>query len=300
MADNNKHFDKVITDTEKAILQFIENMGDADTLMMMAIMEWLLTFDMSDDGMYWKPTQRNFQNMTRIPQVVTQALDNPKTEFAVQEFVKSFSVISTHIDNYYEQYEGTSYTPPDLQQALIDLYTHVVVYEVYDNPIVKEKVKDIVIADVAGGAKVEDTRKSLEKAIVEEKAVSKEAESVAQNATREFTGNYTKEANKIAGYQWYRYANTLIETSRCFCVAMSQREWVHESEFEKVIAGDFPEFKKLECKIYSKYNLPQGMIEGTNPDNFLANVGGYNCAHRMRPVPDSLVPDNVRNLINNT
>ncbi|MDR0419415.1 MAG: hypothetical protein LBH34_04310 [Prevotellaceae bacterium] len=40
--------------------------------------------------------------------------------------------------------------------------------------------------------------------------------------------------------------------------------------------------------------MPYGLKEGTNPDNFQANRGGWNCQHQLIPVPDSAVPNELR------
>jgi hypothetical protein len=49
-----------------------------------------------------------------------------------------------------------------------------------------------------------------------------------------------------------------------------------------------------QCKIYDATGLPMGMIDGTNPENFFVNRGGYNCGHELIPVSEVSVPKEVR------
>jgi len=59
---------------------------------------------------------------------------------------------------------------------------------------------------------------------------------------------------------------------------------------------------KKKVEIYDKTGLPQGMIPGTNPENFFIRAGGYNCQHSIRPVSETLVkssaPDEYNRIIN--
>jgi len=41
-------------------------------------------------------------------------------------------------------------------------------------------------------------------------------------------------------------------------------------------------------------DLLRGMFDDTDPTNFTANVGGWNCRHQLYPVPEYLVPEDVR------
>ena len=95
------------------------------------------------------------------------------------------------------------------------------------------------------------------------------------------------------GYEWYRYMNSDIETTRCFCDAMTDKDYFHISEVPGLLKG-----KGLRCDgepvpIYAKTGLPYGMIDGTNAENFFIRAGGWNCGHSIQPVNVRQVPANV-------
>jgi hypothetical protein len=81
--------------------------------------------------------------------------------------------------------------------------------------------------------------------------------------------------------------NTDIETTRCFCDKMTDKNYFHISEVPEVLKG-------LGCDIYKKTGLPYGMIDGTNPENFFIRAGGWNCRHSIHPVAERQVPKNIR------
>jgi hypothetical protein len=86
---------------------------------------------------------------------------------------------------------------------------------------------------------------------------------------------------------WFVYRGSNIETTREFCKQLTKKEYVHRSEIPEILKGHIDRYR---CKIYERTGLPYGMKEGTTPDNFMANCGGWNCQHELIPVPKSQVP----------
>jgi len=71
---------------------------------------------------------------------------------------------------------------------------------------------------------------------------------------------------------------------------------VHISEIPELLEGHIDGY---DCEIYEKTGLPKGMIEGTTPENFIVNRGGWNCGHELIPVDELTVPKVVRDRIAN-
>ena len=110
-------------------------------------------------------------------------------------------------------------------------------------------------------------------------------------ALSRFTGQYMTAVNKDFGWEWYRYVGSNIKTTREFCIHMTKKEWIHESEFETVLSG---EIDGEQVQINPANDLPRGMFDDTDPTNFTVNVGGWNCRHQLYPVHDASVPDDVK------
>jgi hypothetical protein len=97
--------------------------------------------------------------------------------------------------------------------------------------------------------------------------------------------------NADLGLKWFAYRGSNIKTTREFCLHMTKKEYIHESEFETVLSGNID---CHQCRIYERTGLPQGLIEGTTPENFPTYRGGWNCQHGLYPVPEIMVPKKVR------
>jgi hypothetical protein len=94
--------------------------------------------------------------------------------------------------------------------------------------------------------------------------------------------------------EWYQYVGSNLTTTREFCEHLTKKRYVHKSEIPELLKGNIDGHQ---CKIYSATGLPQGMIEGTNEENFIVYRGGYNCGHELIPVSEATVPVSIRQKI---
>jgi hypothetical protein len=128
-------------------------------------------------------------------------------------------------------------------------------------------------------------------------ALERYAKQITTDALNQYSAQYLQVVSNDLGLQWYRYTGAEIETSRPFCKACLDKQYIHQSEIPDLLAGKFPEFKKEGGEINSKTKLPQGMIAGTNPENFHIYRGGWNCGHQLVPVSEDRVPEIAKALI---
>ncbi|MBR1480836.1 MAG: hypothetical protein IJ609_02780 [Paludibacteraceae bacterium] len=97
------------------------------------------------------------------------------------------------------------------------------------------------------------------------------------------------------GTQWFMYTGSNKETTREFCEHLTAKKYIHRSEIPTILTGKIEYNGEVhQCAIYPKTNLPYGMIEGTTPENFQCNCGGWNCRHQLVPVADAVVPASLR------
>jgi hypothetical protein len=92
---------------------------------------------------------------------------------------------------------------------------------------------------------------------------------------------FLTQRNKIIGddlnLEWYMYVGSNLTTTREFCEHLTKKKYVHKSEIPVILTGDIDGHQ---CKIDKKTGLPSGLIEDTNPENFIILNGGWNCGHQ--------------------
>lgn len=76
---------------------------------------------------------------------------------------------------------------------------------------------------------------------------------------------------------------------------LTYKEYIHISEIPEILKGRIEIGGEIKtCPINPKTELAYGLIEGTTPENFAVNVGGWNCRHQLVPIADEAVPKNIR------
>lgn len=93
---------------------------------------------------------------------------------------------------------------------------------------------------------------------------------IARDGYRQYQGRINEELSAQFGYNGIRYINSIVEESRPQC-----RRWVDK---------EYILFTELQAEIDWAYNNGSGMIPDTTVNNFLENLGGYNCRHYGIPV----------------
>ena len=106
-----------------------------------------------------------------------------------------------------------------------------------------------------------------------------------------FTAQNNKLQTDDLDTEWFMYTGSNIETTREFCQHLTKKKYIHRSEIPTILTGKIDDHQ---CEIYDKTGLPYGMIEGTTPENFQVNCGGWNCRHQLVPVADAVVLADVR------
>ena len=157
---------------------------------------------------------------------------------------------------------------------------------------VHDKIFTAVVAGDRYVSLVENIRAELVGNGKREGLLSRYTKKYATTALSMANGKLNLVMAKDLGLKWYRYEGGIVENSREFCIHMTKKEYIHESEFETVLSGN------IDGNQVQMYNgLPRGMIEGTTHETFVANRGGYNCQHVLVAVSDDTVPKYIRDRI---
>lgn len=218
----------------------------------------------------------------------------------IKKFLQDFAQIAT-IQNQYFSTVANDFQPQNLLteikaqsiDATIDSLTEAGLNANLINP-----VHNLLMKNATTGGSYSDLsgqlRDYLKTSDSGQGALTRYVKQITTDSINQFSGQYMNAITNDLGLEWFMYTGSLKTTSRPFCEACVKKKYIHISEFEEVINGDFPEFKEEGGEIYDETGLPQGMIPGTNSSNFQIYRGGYNCGHTLVPVSDVMVPENLR------
>lgn len=218
----------------------------------------------------------------------------------VTEYLKAFKSIST-LQNQYFKALNERYKPTKMLEAVkadsinstLDGLT-----EAGLKSNVLDPIKKMLNQSVTTGGSYKELQDMLRVNLTDDDTgdgiMSRYLKTYTVTSVSQYSRNYSQTASQGLNFKWFRYTGSNIKTTRCFCLAMTKKEFFHISEIPALLAGDFPEFQAQECQIYSKTGLPDGMINGTNVSNFNTLAGGWNCQHGIYPVPDAFVPQALR------
>lgn len=220
----------------------------------------------------------------------------------VKDFTKAFSEVQKAQEQYFE--ETHSLKPPAILSAIREQSIEATIDNLKGGGMrstVIEPIREILKTNITSGAKYSELVEQLKVSLVDTKeydgTLTRHIKQITMDALNQYARENVRAITRNAGLQWYSYNGAIIDTTREFCKAMHKKKYFHESEIPYLIKGDFKEFKEIDGKLYDKTGLPYGFIPGTNPDNFLVNLAGYNCGHQAIPVDELAVPERIKNAL---
>lgn len=241
-------------------------------------------------------TVKNLSILTSIKNKLNRLILNKEYIAEIKEFAKAFNEVYKMQFEYWKTIESTFKPKPLLKairnQAITDAVTSLTSQGISAN--VSDNIIGILRTNITSGgsyaALAEQLRQSLVNTPQSKGILDRYVKTVANDAIQQFNRQYTQIVSNDLGYQWFRYMNTDIETTRCFCDRMTDKNYFHISEVPEMLKG-------LDCDIYKKTGLPYGMIDGTNAENFFIRAGGWNCRHSIHPVAQRQVPGAIRDAV---
>ena len=136
-----------------------------------------------------------------------------------------------------------------------------------------EPVRNELFKNIVAGTNSVDVEQALRNMIegdsVKLGGLSKHVGQVARDALNQYDGTVNARIAEEFGLDAFQYVGSLIEDSRSQC-----RRWVAKEVLLK---------ENLPSEISWANNNGQGMIPGTNAENFAVFRGGYNCRHQAIP-----------------
>ncbi len=290
-------FNKIIREIKRSLSGFDKSIPALQSKLFKEVLNEIRRLDTKGDKI--SVTVKNLSILTSIKNKLNRIILNREYVAEIKDFVKSFNNVYALQFEYWKSIEKTFKPRPLLKairnQAITDTFQSLTTQGISAN--VSDAIIGIMRTNITSGGSYADLAEQLRHSLTntpESKGIlDRYVKTVANDSIQQFNRQYTQIVSNDLGYTWYRYMNTDIETTRCFCDKMTDKNYFHISEVPEMLKG-------LGCDIYKKTGLPYGMIDGTNADNFFIRAGGWNCRHSIHPVAERQVPGNIRTEVLNS
>lgn len=258
-----------------------------------------------------KPTVKNMNILTSIKNKMLRIILNEKYVDQAREFMRSYNDISTLQNEYWKLNERT-FKPTPILREIKNLAITTTADKLGEAGIgvgVGDKIMDILRTNITSGGTLRQLREQLTVATQDTETPSilrRYLTQVTTDSINQYNAQYTQQVSNDLGYQWYAYQGSDIKTTRPFCNAMTDFRYFHVSEIPRLLRAEGLTYENPKTgnreavPINKKTGLPNGMIEGTTPENFFIRRGGFQCQHSIRPVSERLVPLDIRNRVYNS
>lgn len=297
-------FEDILRLIDKSINRFNRRIPSTQKDMLSAIEEDLRDLELNNGNV--KATVKNLSIIARIKNRMAKIILTDDYKAEVKHFAQAFNEVTSLQNEYWKQAES-EFKPLPLLREIKNISIEDTVNKLMDSGIeanIVDPISDILRTNITTGGKYSDLTDQLKEALTDTKSpgyLSKYAKQLTVDSIHQYNRNYTQTVSNDLGYEWFRYANSEIETSRPFCQSMvEERKYFHISEIPALLRAEnmyYTDNKTNERKpvpIYQRTGLPHGFYKNTTVDNFLTYLGGHQCGHSARPVSEGLVPEDIK------
>lgn len=289
----------IIKELNKAIREFNKKIPATQREIFNELEKELRRLDLDGDKV--KATVKNLSVVNSIKNKITRLVLTDEYKADVKEFLKSFDTITKLQNEYWKSVEST-FKPRPLLKAIRNQTIQDTAQSLTEQGIganVSDGIVRILRTNITTGGSYADLGRELRNGLLNTGTpgfLDRYTKQITTDTINQYSAQYNQIVSSDLGYEWYVYDNTDIKTTRCFCDAMTDQPYFHVSEIPRMLTGKglFCKNGKQRVRIYDKTGLPDGMIPGTNAENFLIRRGGYNCRHQCRPMNERFIPLEVR------
>jgi len=291
---------KNITDLTDSIENAVDSYSSSLTSIQKNIYKKVLSLlkDLSTDTEgNIKTTIENYKIIARVKNIIKKELNSDAYLNHVSKINDHYIDIKTIQDSYFANMFVDFTTPTVLaefqKQAINDTVESLT--ESGINEILVNKVTDIVGENIKSGRNFTDMTGELENFIigtdeVDGKLVSY-SKQIVNDALSQYAGNYNQLITDDLDLEWFGYVGGLVRDSRPLCTELiHNKKYIHKSELKKISQGII----NGQTKDENDKSYKNGMIPGTDENNFMINRGGFNCGHQLIPISNEFVPKNIR------
>lgn len=298
---------KIIQDLEDTIAESLERfngrMPKVEQDLYARILELSSELETDKTGRI-KANVKNIKLIGKIKQEITNTIFDSQYSKELDKLVETYDKVAT-IQNQYFTSVVQKFTVPKVLEEIRKQSIQNVVESLNKDAIgvnISNPVRSMLTQAVTSGGSRKEFTEQVRAFLLESDsgkgALTKYASQITTDALNQYSAQYNAMASDDLGFVWFKYSGSLRRTSRPFCVELIKAgrsggcmEYIHQSEIAELLTG---KICGKSVPLYDKTDLPQGMVEGTNPANFKILRGGYNCNHQLTGVPTSSVPKKYR------
>lgn len=301
-------YNDIIKRIDKAVRRFNRNIPAAQRSMFDAVMEEVAKLDTTNGTI--KATVANIKRIAAIKAKLNRLILTDEYRAEVKEFAKAFNDVTKLQNEYWRSVERTFKPRPLLKeirrQAISSVTSNLMEAGIDAN--VASPIAEILRTNITSGGSIKKLTAQLRESLVNTQTpgtLERFARTYSTTAISQYNGQYTQIVSSDLNYVWFRYANSLITTSRSWCQSMrEENQYFHISMVPALLRAEGMYFTdedgdRKKVPINPKTNLPDGFIKGTDASNFFVNRGGWNCQHSIQPISEGLVPADIRAKIMN-
>lgn len=294
-------YDDILKRIDKAIAAFNKRVPRIQRQMYDDITEALSKLDTSNGRI--KTTVANLRIINSVKAKLQRLIITPEYLKDVKKFVAAFNEVTVLQNEYWksvdESFKPKTFLKEVKKQAIFDTVKSLTSQGI--GSTIGEQIASILRTNITGGGSYAQLNSQLREALLTTKtdgALLKYTKQITTDSINQYSAQYTQAVSSDLGFEWYAYQGSDIKTTRPFCDACTDFRYFHVSRVPDMLKANdlyyLKDGKRTKVPIYDKTGLPNGMIPGTNAENFFVNRGGYNCGHQIRPVPIQNVPANIQ------
>jgi hypothetical protein len=239
-----------------------------------------------------KPTIKNIKTIKKISnRLESVILKNPDYLQAVKSTAKGFNEITKIQDKVTTEAFGSANIAASLTE-IKDISIDQVIADLTESGIkanVIDAIETTLIDNVKTGNSFSKMTSQIKDLLDNETTasggkLSAYSTQIVTDGLYQYAGNYDQLVGQAYKTKWYKYVGSEIDTTRPLCSALVEKKYIHESELKGIVDG----------RVDGKQVSVAGQNPSTTSSNFIVYRGGYNCRHRMIPVPEASVPKELR------
>lgn len=237
----------------------------------------------------------NLKLINKIKVTLEKLIIDDKYKAAVKKFISAYNDVQDLLNQYFSQFAGYKNRNVSALKNLTKTAIETTINNLTETGLeagVTDPLRKILFTNVNAGGSYADLTEQLRSYMLTDGknlgALERYISTYATTAINQFSAEYNKSLADDLGLEWYMYDGSLLATSREFCILAVQKKYIHVSEFDTLLSGNFGSLGT--CHINKSTGLPDGMMAGTDDTNFIRRRGGWNCGHQMIAVDTSIVP----------
>ncbi|GEO08762.1 hypothetical protein [Segetibacter aerophilus] len=237
---------------------------------------------------------KNLKLINNIKVELERIIVDDRYKKEVKEFVSSYNDVQEVSNKYFSSF-ASNFSPKAALNAIRKTAVETTLNGLTETGIqagVTEGMRKILLSNMTAGGSYADMTEQLRKYMLADEntpgALEQHVRTFSTTAINQYSAEYNKAVADDLGLEWYVYTGSLLTTSRPFCIKAVEKKYIHVSEFETILEGDFGEFGKV--GISKSTGLPAGLMKGTDKGNLIRRRGGWACGHQMIAVAELIVP----------